>query len=53
MKSAHDELNELVNSQLIKNSIVTEDVKENIIFRITDYYVDKRLFGCKSKYSRI
>lgn len=40
-KSAHDELNELVNSQLIKNSIVTEDVKENIIFRITDYYVDK------------
>ena len=40
-KSAHEELNELVNSQLIKNSIVTEDVKENIIFRITDYYVDK------------
>jgi len=46
-KGAHEELNELVNSQLSKNSIVTDDVKENIIYRIKNHYIDKGYWDCR------
>lgn len=46
-KGAHEDLNELVNSQLTKNSIVTEEVKENIIYRIRNHYIDKGFWDCR------
>jgi outer membrane protein insertion porin family len=46
-KSAHDDLNEIVNRQLIKNSILTEDVKENVIRGIEDHYRDKGYLDVK------
>lgn len=46
-KGAHEELNELVNSQLSKNSIVTDDVKENIVYRIKNHYIDKGFWDCR------
>ncbi|MEO6190879.1 MAG: outer membrane protein assembly factor BamA [Saprospiraceae bacterium] len=48
-KSAHDDLNELFNSQINKNSIVTDDVKENIIYKITEYYIKKGYLDTKVK----
>ncbi|MBK9642255.1 MAG: hypothetical protein IPO72_13520 [Saprospiraceae bacterium] len=48
-KGAHEELNELVNSQLLKNSIITEDVKENIVYRIKDHYLQKGYLDCRVK----
>lgn len=46
-KGAHEDLNELINSQLSKNSIVTDDVKENISYRIRNHYIDKGYWDCK------
>ncbi|HRI00636.1 MAG TPA: outer membrane protein assembly factor BamA [Saprospiraceae bacterium] len=40
-KAAHDDLNEIVNEQLVKNSIFTEDLKENIIRNVSEFYKDK------------
>ncbi|NOT37552.1 MAG: outer membrane protein assembly factor BamA [Saprospiraceae bacterium] len=48
-KSAHDELNELFNSQINKNTIVTDDVKENIIYKITEHFVKKGYLDAKVK----
>ncbi|MEP7195053.1 MAG: outer membrane protein assembly factor BamA [Saprospiraceae bacterium] len=48
-KSAHDDLNELVNSQVNKNTIVTDDVKENIIYKITEFYIKKGYLDTKVK----
>lgn len=40
-KSSHDDLNGIVNAQLVKNSVISEDVKQNIINTVRDYYVEK------------
>lgn len=48
-KAAHDELNDLVNSQINKNTIITDDVKENIIYKITEHYIKKGYLDTKIK----
>ncbi len=52
-KGAHDDLNELFNSQINKNTIVTDDVKENIIYKITEYFVKKGYLDAKVKIHEI
>ncbi len=48
-KGAHDELNEMVSSQINKNTIITDDVKENIIYKLTEHYIDKGYLDAKIK----
>ncbi|MDQ3141549.1 MAG: outer membrane protein assembly factor BamA [Bacteroidota bacterium] len=40
-KSAHDDLNSIVNAQLIKNAVVTDDVKQNISRSLENHYKEK------------
>ncbi len=40
-KSSHDELNDLVSSQINKNAIFTDDIKANIIYKLNAYYTKK------------
>lgn len=44
-KSSHDELNDLVSSQINKNAIFTDDIKANIIYKLNAYYTKKRVSG--------
>ena len=46
-KSAHDDLNGIVNSQLVKNSIISEDIKQNITNTVRDYYLEKGYLDAK------
>lgn len=52
-KSKHEELNELFTSQLNKNTIMTDDVKENIIYKISEFYVKKGYLDAKIKIHEI
>ena len=43
-KGSHDDLNEKVNTYLIKGGIVTESIKSNSAFAIKKYFIEKGFF---------
>jgi outer membrane protein insertion porin family len=46
-KSSHDDLNDIVNAQLIKNSVISEDIKQNVENTVKKYYLEKGYLDAK------
>ena len=46
-KSHHEDLNDIIKDQIQKNSILTEDIKANIIRGIENYYYEKAYLDTK------